>query len=253
MKRSLFFLIFSPLMLLAQINESDSLKFKGKLSLTGFWQDGNVETLIFRAKSDVSIKPWRNWVFKSQNSFVYQEFGKEKADEDFLSLNFLYLNPEKKLYPLILAIASTNFRREIDVRYLVGAGATYQILQGKDNWLKLSLTGEYEHTNFSETGFNYAEYDTNENIRTARGTLWVNGKYSLFKKRVILTHESYFQPSLEKSNNFRWRMDLGMELPVWKFLNFKVNYLHTHESIVIKDQKQQDRFLTFGLTLKTYQ
>ncbi len=252
MKRSLFFILFSPLMLFAQMNESDSLKFKGKLSLTGFWQDGNVETLIFRAKTDISVKPWKKWVFKSQNSFVYQEFGKEKADEDFLSLNFLYLNPEKKLYPLLLGIASTNFRREIDVRYLVGAGVTYQILQGKDNWLKLSLTSEYEHTNFAKTGFNYSEYDTNENINTIRGTVWINGKYSVFKKRVVLTHESYFQPSLEKSNNFRWRMDLGLELPVWKFLNFKVNYLHTHESIVIKDQKQQDRFLTFGLTLKTY-
>lgn len=96
MKKILYFLLLFPIWLSAQINESDSLKIKADLSLTGFWQGGNVETLIFRAKSGVTYKPWKKWVVKTQNSYVYQEFGKEKADADFLSLNFLYFNPEKK-------------------------------------------------------------------------------------------------------------------------------------------------------------
>ena len=74
----------------------------------------------------------------------------------------------------------------------------------------------------------------------------------MFKNKVIFTHESYFQPSLEKSNNYRWQADLALELPVWKFLNFKINYLHTFESIVIENQKGEDKFLTFGFTLKSY-
>jgi hypothetical protein len=225
---------------------------KASLSLTGFWQSGNVETLIFRAKSDLSFVPWKNWVFKNQNSYVYQEFGKTKADEDILSLNFLYLNPERKIYPFVLGFVSTNFRREIDGRYLVGAGATFQILNKKNHWLKFSISSEYEHTDFSNTDFNYSEYDGTESINTFRGTLWVNGKYHLFKKKVIFSHESYIQPSLERSNNFRWQSDINLELPIWKFLNFKINYRHTFESIVIESQKQEDKFLTFGFTLKSY-
>ena len=240
------------MVLCAQINESDSIKVKAQLSLTGFWQSGNVETLIFRAKSDLSFKPWKNTVFKTQNSYVYQEFGKEKADEDILSLNFLYFNPEKKLYPLVLGFLSTNFRREIDRRYLVGAGLSYQLLKKKKDWLKVSLTAEYEETDFASTTFNRSEYNGNRVINTFRATIWLNGKYYLFKNKLILTHESYFQPSLEASNNFRWRGDLGLELPVWKFLNFKVNYLNTFESLVIQGQEQEDRFLTFGFTLKSY-
>ena len=69
---------------------------------------------------------------------------------------------------------------------------------------------------------------------------------------MILTHEMFFQPSLEDRENFRWRADIGIELPVWKFLNFKINYLRTYESLVIADQKQEDEFLTFGFTLKSY-
>jgi hypothetical protein len=252
MKKVLFYFLFFPILLSAQINESDTLSVKASLSLTGFWQSGNVETLIFRAKSDLSFVPWKNWVFKNQNSYVYQEFGKTKADEDILSLNFLYLNPERKIYPFVLGFVSTNFRREIDGRYLVGAGATFQILNKKNHWLKFSISSEYEHTDFSNTDFNYSEYDGTESINTFRGTLWVNGKYHLFKKKVIFSHESYIQPSLERSNNFRWQSDINLELPIWKFLNFKINYRHTFESIVIESQKQEDKFLTFGFTLKSY-
>ena len=252
MKKLLYIFLFFPLLHSAQINESDTLSIKASLSLTGFYQSGNVETVIFRAKSDLSFKPWKKWVFKNQNSYVYQEFGKEKADEDILSLNFLYLNPDRKIYPFVLGFISTNYRREIGLRYLFGAGVTFQILEKENDWLKLSLSSEYEHTNFSKTNFNYSAYNGMESINTLRGTIWVNGKYYLFKEKLILNHEIYFQPSLQQSDNFRWQGDLGLEFPIWKYLNLKVNYRQTFESLVIADQKQGDRFLTFGFTLKSY-
>ena len=252
MKQILYIVLMFPMLLTAQINESDSLKIKADLSITGFWQGGNVETLIFRTKSGVTYKPWKKWVVKTQNSYVYQEFGKEKADADFLSLNFLYFNPEKKIYPQILGFLSTNFRREISSRSLLGAGVTWQAYKKDKNWLKLSLTSEYEQTNFDNTDFNIDAYDGNDEINTFRATLWVNGKYYLFKKKVIISHESYIQPSLEETNNYRWQADFGLEFPIWKFLNLKINYLHTFENIVVADQKREDQFLTFGLTLKSY-
>lgn len=252
MKLFLCYLFLSPVFLIAQIDESDTLNLKADLALTGFYQGGNVETIIFRAKSEISFKPLKHWVFKTRNSYVYQEFGKNKADEDILSLNFLYFNPERKVFPLLLGFVSTNFRREIDLRYLLGTGITYRILNKKKNWLKLAVSSEYERTNFGSTDFNISEYDGNESINTFRGTVWANGKYQLFKKKMILSHEFYYQPSLERSNNYRWQADLGLELPIWKFLDFKINYLHTFESIVIENQKQEDSILSFGFTLKSY-
>lgn len=252
MKNSLYLLLFLPFVVSAQINESDTLKVKAKLSVTGFWQGGNVETIIFRAQSDISFVPWKNWVFKTQNSYVYQEFGKIKADEDILSLNFLYLNPVRKIYPLALGFVSTNYRRAIDLRYIFGAGASFQIFSKDKNWLKFSLTSEYEHTNFKQANFTLAKYNGENTIQTWRGTIWINGKYYLAKNKLILTHQSYFQPSLIDGDNYRWRADVGLEIPVFKYVNFKINYLHTFESIVIKNQKQEDKFLTFGLTIQSF-
>jgi hypothetical protein len=250
-KLAYIFLLF-PIILLGQINESDSLNIKASLSITGFYQGGNVETLIFRTKTNLSFKPWKNWIFKNQSSYVYQAFGKEKADEDILSLNFLYLNPERKVYPFVLGFVSTNFRREINLRSLVGAGATVQIVNKNKNWLKLSLSSEYEQTDFAQANFNYVEYNDDESINTLRGTIWVNGKYHLFKEKMIFTHELYYQPSLELGNNYRWQGDVSVDFPIWKYVNFKINYRQTFESVVIAGQKQEDRFLTFGFTLKSY-
>ncbi|RNC85057.1 MAG: DUF481 domain-containing protein [Winogradskyella sp.] len=252
MKNLAFVLLFISSFLSAQINESDSLKLKANLSLTGFWQGGNVNTLIFRAKSELSYKPWKKWVYKTRNSYVYQEFGKEKADEDILSLNFLYFNPERKIYPLVLGFFSTNFRREIDYRYIVGAGVTFQLYQKNKDWLKVSVSSEYEETEFDNTSFNLTQYNGEDTIDTFRGTVWINGKYHLFKGKVIVNHESYIQPSLEDGDNYRWQADLGVEFPIWKFLNFKINYLHTFESIVVEGQQREDQFLTFGFTIKSY-
>ena len=251
-KRLVLILLLCPFSLSAQLDESDTLEIQGKLSLSGFWQRGNVQTSIFRGRTDLSVRPWKKWVYKNTNSYVYQAFGKEKADEDFLSLNFLYFNPHRKIYPLALGFLSTNFRRAIDSRYLLGAGATYELLRTEKKMLKFSLTCEYEATNFNETTFNRPEFNGKEEINTVRGTIWVNGKYQLFEKRLIITHESYFQPSLGNSENFRWRAEVGLEMPIWKSLNFTTNYIHTFESIVIVDQVQEDQFLTFGFSLKSH-
>ena len=253
MKRFLFFLfVLLPICLSAQSYESDTLKLQAGLSLSGIFQGGNVQTVIFRVNSDLSYKPWKKWVFKTKNSFVYQEFGKEKADEDILSLNFLYFNPEQKIYPLLLGFVSTNYRRQINIRSLLGGGVTFQVMSKNKNWLKIALSSEYEQTEFNNDTFNRTVYNGNRSINTFRGTIWVNGKYQVFNKKLIFSHESFFQPSLQRGDNYRWLADIGLGLPLSKFLNFRINYLHTFESVVSEGQKQEDRLLTFGFTLKNY-
>lgn len=252
MKRLVLIFFVLPICLFAQTDESDTLKLQARLSLSGIFQGGNVQTVIFRANSDLSYKLWEKWVFKTQNSFVYQEFEKQKADEDILSLNFLYFNPRKKVYPLLLGFVSTNFRRQIDVRTLFGGGVTFQLLKNDGNWLKVALSSEYEQTEFNNDTFNRTAYNGTQSIDTFRGTIWIKGKYHLFKRKLIVGHESYYQPSLERGDNYRWRVDLGLEIPLTKYLNFRTNFLHTFESVVIEGQRQEDSLLTFGFTVKNF-
>lgn len=252
MKHILLCLLLLPLSIAAQENDVEPKDWKADLTLSGFYQAGNVETKIFRANSNFSLNVLNNMVFETKNSYVYQEFGKTKADEDILSLNFLNFNPDRKLYPLVLSFLSTNFRRDIDLRYLFGVGLSYKVLEEGNNILNISVSTEFEHTEYGSSDFNRSQYDGESIINTYRGTIWINGTYELVKDKLILKHESYYQPSIERDSNFRWQADTKIDFPIFKHLNLNVSYLYTFENVVIAGQKPEDRFISFGFTLKSY-
>ncbi len=250
-KLFILFLLF-PFSILAQTVESDDENWKADLTLSGFYQAGNVETIIFRANTNFSFNIFSNTVFETKNSYVYQEFGNTKADEDILSLNFLNFNPDRRFYPLALLFVSTNFRREIDLRYLYGVGFSYKVFDEGNNTLNLSLSTEFEHTEFRRVDFNRDQYDGESIINTYRGTIWINGSYELVKDKLIVRHESFYQPSLERDSNFRWQADTKIEFPIWKQLDINISYLYTYENVVVAGQKPEDRFITVGFTVKSY-
>ena len=63
MKKLLYYFLIFPICLSAQINESDTLKVKASVSITGFYQGGNVETLIFRTKTDFTSNKSRDSLY----------------------------------------------------------------------------------------------------------------------------------------------------------------------------------------------
>ena len=74
-------------------------------------------------------------------------------------------------------------------RTIYGAGFSYQIINENNNdnkdWLKMSVTGEYEHTKFARADFNEIEYNSSRYINTLKSTFWMSGKYHLFKKKIL--------------------------------------------------------------------
>jgi len=248
MKKLFIIILFLPLVAFGQINESDTVFFQMRLSLSGNWQTGNVEMLAWRGKTDVSFAPIKRLVFKSQNSYLYQEFFKRKADEDIFSRNFLYLNPQAKVYPFAIAFLSTNFRREIDLRYFAGLGLTWQVVRHQKHLLKVALSGVYEKTDFAKTTFNESQYDGSQSVQTWRATFWLFGKHQIANKRLIFHYDFYAQPSLEWRDNLRWQAEAGLDVLLWQGLNFTSNFIYTYESIVTAKQKNQDSILTFGFS-----
>lgn len=231
----------------AQLNESDTTKFQLRASVTGNYQQGNVEVLNLKSKLDFTFSPHKNWVLKSQNSYLYQAFYSVKADNDIFSRNYMYYKPQHKIYPFAMAYISTNYRRKINNRYFVGAGATFQLINTKNNVLKLSMSAVYEATKFTSTNYNFAEYNGDKNIHLWRGTIYVSGWNYLLDKHIRLYYDAYWQPALNNSNNYRTQVDAGIDFPIWKGLSFNAIYAFTHENVVIEKVKQEDKILTFGV------
>lgn len=232
----------------AQINESDTVKFQIRTSVTGNYQSGNVNILTVRGRVDFSYMPFKNIVFKSQNSSLYQSFASVQADNDIFSRNYFYYKPQNNIYPFAIAYISTNYRRKINTRFFIGAGATYQLLNKTNNNIKIAASAVYEHNHFKANTYNYTAYNNSNTINLWRGTLFLGGWNWLFQKHLRLYYDAFWQPGFNNKNNYRTQFDIGADFPVWKSLNFTSLYTFTHENVVVSNVKQEDKILTFGLT-----
>ncbi|GAB3789115.1 DUF481 domain-containing protein [Spirosoma horti] len=242
----LFCLLVTPA--LAQLNESDTARLQIRASLTGNFQQGNVEVITVRSKLDVVASPVLSWVVKSQNSSLYQSFYSVKADRDLFSRNFLYYQPERRLYPFAIAYISTNYRRKIDLRFFAGAGATRQLVNTPRHVVKLSAGAVYENTRFAASTYSETRYDGSPTIGLWRGTTWLGGWHYWLDNHLRLYYDAYYQPAFSDAHNYRWQYDIGVDFPSWRGLAFNALYTYTHEHVVIAKIQPDDKILTVGLS-----
>ncbi len=242
----LLIISLSRVSVFAQLNESDTVKFQTRVSLTGGYQQGNINIFTLRTKADVVYSPIKNIVLKSQNSSLYQTFSSTKVDNDIFSRNYFYYKPQNNIYPFGIAYISSNYRRKINTRIFAGSGATWQLLNKKYNVVKLSVNVIYETNIFKGSTFNYSTYNGYNKINVWRSTLFVSGWNYLFNKHVRLYYDVYYQQAFNDKNNYRTQFDIGADLPVWKGLNFTALYTFSHENVTIKNIKEEDKILSLG-------
>lgn len=249
MKKIIWTLLFMPLHLLAQINESDTLRLQTRVNIGGNWQEGNFEIFTLRAKADLSTMLGKGtWVFKTQNNYLYQEVFKTRVDEDIFSRNFLYFKPQSRIYGFAIGFISTNFRRKIDLRYFGGGGATWQIIRTDKNILKIAAGILYEETKFKTDNFNIDFYDGSRFINVLRSSHWLIGKHEMFGGKVILDYYCFIQPSLQRADNYRWQVEASLDFPLSKALKVGVSYIYTYENVIADRLRNFDQFFTYGFT-----
>lgn len=103
---------------------------------------------------------------------------------------------------------------------------------------------------FAKNTFNQEIYNGNPRIETWRISFWVHGEHQIIPNKLKLRYESYIQPSLENSDNFRWQIDAGLDAKLWKGFFFRLNHLYAYEGVVAEGQQNEDRLMTFGIGLK---
>lgn len=241
-------LLFSCISSFAQLNESDTVRLRFRGSVTGNYQQGNVELFALRTKADLVIASGKGLVFKTQNNSLYQSFYSVRADNDLYSRNYLYYKPAHTVYPFAIVYASGNYRRKIKSRLFAGAGVTTQLVRSKDLVIKTSASLVWEQSIFRDSSYNYTRYNGSKEITCWRGTLYSGGWYTLPGKKIRVWYDAYYQPAFRLWNNYRIQADIGLDFPVWKGLSFTSLYSFTHENVVIQKIKKQDKILSFGLS-----
>jgi len=241
-------MLFSGSIAIAQLNESDTVKFQMRASASGSWQRGNVELLVVRGKFDFVANGNKSLVFKCQNNSLYQQFGSLKADNDINSRSYLYYRPQQKIYPFAMFFVQSNFRRKIDYRIFGGIGITYHLVRAENNTIKLSVSLVNEKTRFATNQFNQVYYNGDYNIALWRSTFYISGTHKIAKNKLRFFYNAYWQPALETIPNNRVQVDGAVEMPIWKGLSVNAQYIFNYEQVVSEKIKPIDRMMTFGVS-----
>jgi hypothetical protein len=237
-------------LLTAQINESDTVRFQFYSSIAGVYQKGNVNYLSLRARLEASSRITDKLVVKTQNSSLYQEFSGFRADNNVNNRNFVYFNPEARLYPFAMSFIATDFRRKINRRFFGGAGLTGQLINREKHVLKISLSTVYETTRFQSDNFNLDIYDGREKINLWRTGAYLFGLHRLSEHSVQIHYEAYWQPGIENTDNYRVFADVGIDIKAWKNLSLGIVYYYSYERVVVDTVLKQDELWLIALSYR---
>jgi Protein of unknown function, DUF481 len=235
----------------AQLNRNDTLNWQVKFSASSSLLDGNVARFLLLNSFEIAYaKP--NFGMTSRNDYQYGTTRHIKSENDFVSRNFFYVNPLRKIRPYLMVTTETNYRRKIEFRYQVGLGISIKIAEKNNNLFRMAFGTTYERTRFG--GMNFEKLnDTLSNILTAwRATGRVYGKQQVFKSKLKLTYEFWWQQSINDIDDYRFHNEDALEIPLSKIFNFRTSFRYSYENIRIKGLKPYDLFWTFGLSVSNF-
>lgn len=235
----------------AQLNTIDSTRVLVKLAAAGSLLEGNVNRLLLINRLDVNYAN-PQWGFSNRTDYQYGSRNHALSENDVVTWNFLYYQPDKKLYPFLMTILETNYRRRISFRYQAGPGLTYAVIKRTSSLLKASLSLTYENTNYNGSKFEHSSDTSSHKISTFRITPRIFGVHHLWGNKCTLIYEWWLQQSLSNARNYRLMLEQGLEFPFIKRIDIKTTLRYTTENIRLKGLKPYDLFWVFGVVVKNY-
>lgn len=224
-------------------------EWQAKVSGTGYVNTGNIERVLLRGDAAFS---YHNplWAYSTTNSYIWGTYAGKQAENDWSSRNFGYLWPESVVYPFVMHWLETAYRRRIDIRNQVGAGATWAIYSAPTTILKLSLMLSGEATDYAAPSY-LADGSLQSTDRPhPRATPRLYLRQSLGMENTFLAAELWYQQSLRQQIDYRWHGEVGIEYGIGKSLSLKTMLVYHYESATPTGVQRQDIAWTFGVSGK---
>lgn len=210
----------------------------GSVSAEAIVQSGNVETQFATFRGDVStIDSLVEVGFHGE--FAYGEQDGIKNQQLLLGTATVDFWAENVLSPFLLGSAETNFQRQIDLRWQAGGGLKWQFWRDTTNDVSISGAALFDATEYDPA----AGLDA---VHTGRASFRLKGQHILLNTYLLITHTTFFQPSLSLAEDFRWNTLITFDVPLSSVLALRASVGNTFENIVPVGKKKHDTKLLFG-------
>jgi spore coat protein U-like protein len=200
-----------PLTAFAQF--TDSTHYSVNYATTGSinkTNDGQSYLLNNAAKFGVKKK---SFSLNFSNSWVYGKQDRQLTNNDFSStLDFNLYSSIPHFFYWGLANYNTSRSLQINNQLLAGAGIAYSIYERKNAYLNISDGLLFDSSDLMLTE------GVRDVYQTYRNSLRVVFKF-VISDFIVLNNSAFFQPSLNRKNDYIFKSDSGLSFKLNKFLS----------------------------------
>lgn len=254
MMRTLFLAMASLFVLsdaIAQLQEGDTSKWQFNSSFAWRLNTGNVERLIVTPEANLShVQAQKRWGFSARQRYTYGTFGPVKTENDWLSRNFVYLTPERTVYPYVMLWFQTHARQQLDFRYQAGVGFTVLPLKKGRQVIKVSLTATYEQNWYARPGLTAISDAGASAYSVVRATGRVFGSHTFPQNIVSVYYEFFFQQAVDNIDNWRIFTEGGISTVIARGFSMRTYVNYEHQSVHLAAVKPNDLILNVGLNYR---
>lgn len=198
---------------------------------------GNVDRVLLRAGSLLSLQR-AGTELDASAQYTYGEQNKQAAENDILAVASGSHTVYENLGVLAFGTTEASRLRRIDLRYQAGTGLKYTFVASAHHMLKASIVALFDYTRFAD----------GRELESKRISIRLRGRHVLIPDRLILTHESFYQPSLiVPSEDYRWRTAITLDAPITSTIALNTTLQNWYESIVAPGRERNDMTFTIGI------
>ena len=218
----------------------DSTVVNARIASDGTAQFGNVQRVLLRNTFSSSV---RNEMYDAelQALYVYGEQAKVVTENDLLCNINMGIDTYENSSILLFGTYESSRLRRIQHRYQIGVGPKYIFSNTISSHWTGSVVCLLDRTTF----------ESSEELSSNRISLRIKGRQSIIEKKLILSTEMFYQPSLSDfTNDFRWRSNTRFEIPVSQSIAITSSVTYSYESITRLGRLPGDTALTFGFMVQ---
>lgn len=242
MRSCLLYLIclFIPINCYAQF--SDTTNYVVNYTSTGSLNktnDGNSYLLNNAVKLGVKKK---SVSLNFSNAWIYGKQDQQLTNNDFSStLDFNLFKTFPHFFYWGLANYNTSRSLKVNNQLLAGAGVAYSIYDKENAYLNISDGILFDSSDLM------LDNDVRDVYNTYRNTFRVVFKF-VIKEFIVLNSSSYYQPSLNRKDDYIFRSNSGLSFKVNKWLSLTTAFNYNR----VSRTNRENQLLSYGLSFERF-
>lgn len=220
----------------------DSLHHRIYLSSSGSFNGTNDGmTYLFNNNLQYGLKK-NAFVLNFNNKWIYGNNPQQLTNNDFnSSLDFNLYTTWPRFYYWGLANFTTSYSLKINEQIQGGLGVAYRLIDREEMRFSISNGILYETSNIKNEESDHYTY------QTFRNSLRLQYRIS-YKDLISFSSAGFYQPSLERLDDYIVNASASLQLKLWKWLSFSTGVTYNH----ISRTSRENMLVTYGLVAERF-